>query len=144
MGGRFAAILGVVVLCVGVVAATALSNGSSDRRSPGEISTRYVFSGSAIPIEGSVSYVVLRRRAPNGRLNTTVRAQLFDARALSASARPGRYRISAYQRICSGTCENLDPPSHGCGRNVRVSSGERVRATIEVDFSDEHCRIRLR
>lgn len=111
-----------------------------------EISTRYAFDfDGAIPEEGFNSYIVLRRRSANGALRPVLRAELQDGiPAVSAPVEPGRYRISAYLRTCSGTCESLDPPSHGCGRDVTVSSGERVRATITVKGTAEHCRIQLR
>lgn len=149
MRNRLVAIAVAAVLCGGAVAASALSDDSSKRKSPGQISTSHDFDfGGGVPEESFLSYVVLRpyvavRRKPNAPV---LRAELSDGprRELSASVEPGRYRISSYQRTCSGTCETLDPVSHGCGRDVKVSPGERVRATITVSFSAEHCKIRLR
>jgi hypothetical protein len=145
---RLVAILGLAVLCGGMAAAaTALARGAARHQSPGELSATYVFDlRDGVPIEGFVSYIVLRRK-PGG---TVFRAEMWDRRTVTTPIIPGRYRISAYQRICSGNCSNLEPPDFGCGRDLTASSRERVRSRINVKFGptdpehQRHCQIRFR
>jgi len=44
----------------------------------------------------------------------------------------GRYRLTTYQRPCSGTCARLDPPTDSCARRFRVLPRGRtlVRTTV--------------
>lgn len=138
---RLGLLVGVTAVACVMVAGSALSNGAAERRSDG-IDAEYAFDfDGAVPVEGFVSYVVLRRRPGND----VVRAELSGdgLRGVRAPLEPGRYRISAYQRFCSGTCSQLGSPVLGCGRTVRVRPGRLVRAKIAVRFTDEHCRIRL-
>lgn len=151
MGGglRLVALVGIVG-ATGAATAGALADLTHATGGPQpRFSAAYSFDArGGMPIEGSVSYVVLRRK-PGG---TVLRAELrgdLATRAVSAPVGPGRYRISAYQRLCSGTCERLDAPSHGCGRDVRVPAGGSIRAAIRVRWTpanatdQPHCRLRI-
>ena len=141
-------LLAGIAVPAGVLAAGALANGDGDR-GPGRITAIYSFDASrGMPTEGSVSYVVLRRK-PGG---VVLRAELrgdTDKRSVSAPVRGGRYRISAYQRLCEGNCTDLSPPSHGCGRDIRVADGRSLTARIRVRWTaanaedQPQCRISL-
>lgn len=139
----------VVVAASAAFAAVAAGNGGGGPDT-GRLSASYTFDASrGMPTEGSVSYVVLRRRPGGTVLRTELRGNL-DTRSISTPVTSGRYRISAYQRLCEGNCEQLDAPSHGCERDVSVRAGESVKAQILVRWTaanaedQPHCRIRIR
>ncbi len=87
-----------------------------------------------MPVEGSVSYIVLRRK-PGGAVLRAELQENTDMRAVSTPLQSGRYRISAYQRLCNGNCTNLSPPSHGCLRDIRVPDGGSLSARIHVRWT---------
>jgi len=141
-------IVPVMIVVASAAAATgALGNGTS--RPEPWFSAVYSFDATrGMPVEGSVSYIVLRRK-PGG---TVLRAELrgnIDMRAVSTPLRRGRYRISAYQRLCNGNCTNISPPSHACGRDIRMPDGRNLSARIHVRWTaanaedQPHCRINI-
>lgn len=123
----------VALALVAVGAGVAIGNHSGPK--PGTLSASYSFDTSrGMPVEGTVSYVVVRRR-PGGRVLRAELAGDLHTRAVTTPLRAGRYRLSAYQRLCVANCDNLDAASHGCGRDLRVGPGARVRARIHVRFT---------
>jgi hypothetical protein len=95
----------------------------------------------AVPTEGSVSYVSVR----NARGRGVLQAELRETANVASALVPGRYRLSTYQRTCSGTCALLDAPSHRCFRDVRVRAGRRLAARITVRWGQRRgCSISIR
>src|SRR5262249_37373575 len=135
-------ILPVLMMPVLIVTAAALAAGSfpaqasarptvhpaGSVRPAGHLAIRKVRVGDAIPIEGAITFVRVKR--PSGRVVLTRR--LPDSDRITLPLRPGRYRLVSWQRLCDGNCGTLDPPSHRCARSLRVRAGERLRATIRV------------
>lgn len=141
-------LLAVVVAVSAALAAGAAGNGRGGSDT-GRLSAAYTVDASrGMPVEGSVSYIVLRRR-PGGTVARTELRGNLDTRSISTPVTSGRYRISAYQRLCEGNCEQLAAPSHGCGRDVRVRAGQSVRARILVRWTaanaedQPNCQIRI-
>ena len=142
------ALLAGIMTPVLVFAAGAPADGNGNS-APGRITAVFSFDEShGMPIEGSVSYVELRK-SPGG---TVLAAELrgdTDKRSVTTPVRGGLYRISAYQRLCDASCGNLSPPSHACGRSVRVVAGRSVKARIRVRWTAANaedqppCRITL-
>jgi hypothetical protein len=95
--------------------------------------------GDAIPIEGAITFIRIKR--PSGRVVLTRRLPTSDR--LTLPLRPGRYRLVSWQRLCDGNCGTLDPPSDRCARSLSIHAGERLKATIRVNYA-VGCVIRLR
>src|SRR3954463_10500721 len=137
------------VLATGV-AATALA-GDASRSGRGRLSVEYRFDDrGGIPVEGAVSYIIVRRTAPGLKTPRimVLRAELWGTEAISTPVTGGLYRLSAYQRACDGNCSNLAPPSNGCRRDVRIHPGDAINARILVrwsapDGATPHCRIAI-
>jgi hypothetical protein len=95
---------------------------------------------NGVPIEGWVSYLVVRR-AVSGRV------VLRDSQAapihVDSILNRGAYRLRTFIRTCSGNCGSLDPPSNACSAELRMRAGDRIRATIHRDAS-QPCRVTLR
>ena len=109
-------------------------------RPAGHLAIRKILVGDAIPIEGAITFVRVKR--PSGRVVLTRRLPASDRLTLPLPA--GRYRLVSWQRLCDGNCGTLDPPSHRCARWLTLRAGERLRATIRVNYAAPGCVIRLR
>jgi len=109
-------------------------------RPAGHLAIRKVRVGDAIPIEGAITFIRVKR--PSGRVVLTRRLPASDRLTLPLPA--GRYRLVSWQRLCDGNCGTLDPPSHRCARWLTLRAGERLRATIRVNYAAAGCVIRLR
>jgi hypothetical protein len=108
-------------------------------RPAGHLAIKKIRVGDAIPIEGAITFVRVKR--PSGRVVLTRRLPASDR--LTLPLRPGRYRLVSWQRLCDGNCGTLDPPSHRCARSLTIRPAERLRATIRVNYA-VGCVIRLR
>ena len=104
-----------------------------------ELAIRKIRVGDAIPIEGAITFIRVKR--PSGRVVLTRRLPASDR--LTLPLRPGRYRLVSWQRLCDGNCGTLDPPSDRCARSLTITAGERLTATIRVNYA-VGCVIRLR
>jgi hypothetical protein len=102
------------------------------------LAIRQVRVGTVIPVEGAVSFIRVRR--PSGAIVATRR--LPDSQRLTLPLRPGRYRLVSWQRTCDANCGTLDPPTDRCSRALTLRPGERLRATIRINFATG-CVIRL-
>jgi hypothetical protein len=109
-------------------------------RPAGHLVIKKIRVGDAIPIEGAITFVRVKR--PSGRVVLTRRLPASDR--LTLPLRPGRYRLVSWQRLCDGNCGTLDPPSHRCARSLTIRPAERLRATIRVNYAAAGCVIRLR
>ena len=137
----------LVLLTLSAVLGAAATAPAQTGPEPGRLVATFRFDTSrGVPTEGTLSYIELRRKGSDAITTTELRGP-YDARRLSTPLTPGRYRLRSYQRSCRGTCEDLDPPSFLCARDVRIRSGATLRARIAVDFADGpggRCRIELR
>lgn len=89
-----------------------------------------VFVGSSRYIERSLSYLRIARAdgvvsSRAGCADTSVPTKILRLR-------PGRYRVSSWQRPCDGNCGFLDPPTDRRSAPFRVVSARRLHATIRV------------
>jgi hypothetical protein len=112
---------------------------SAAARPAGHLAIRKIRVGDAIPIEGAITFIRVKR--PSGRIVLTRRLPASDRRTLPLPA--GRYRLVSWQRLCDANCGTLDPPSDRCARSLTITAGERLRATIRVNYA-VGCVIRLR
>jgi len=108
-------------------------------RPAGHLAIKKIRVGDAIPIEGAITFIRVKR--PSGRVVLTRRLPASDRRTLPLPA--GRYRLVSWQRLCDGNCGTLDPPSDRCARSLTIRAGERLKATIRVNYA-VGCVIRLR
>jgi hypothetical protein len=108
-------------------------------RPAGHLAIRKVRVGDTIPIEGAITFIRVKR--PSGRVVLTRRLPASDR--LTLPLRPGRYRLVSWQRLCDANCGTLDPPSNRCARSLTIRAGQRLRATIRVNYA-VGCVIRLR
>jgi hypothetical protein len=98
---------------------------------------RVVYDNSrGFPIEGALSYLRLQR---GGRLVASRRGSRLSRRVPA-----GRYRLRSFQRLCEGTCDTLERPSHACSRSFRINGGQTARIRVVVPWSKRHCRMRIR
>jgi hypothetical protein len=95
--------------------------------------------GSAIPIEGALSYIRVERAAGV----TLTERRLPGDQQLTLKLQPGAYRLVSWQRICDANCGNLDPPSDRCARPFTVRQRQQLEATVRIDFVSG-CVITLR
>jgi hypothetical protein len=149
--------LPVVILPVVMLTAAALATGSvtaqasvrpavrsavhtaGSARPAGHLAIRKIRVGNTIPIEGAVTFIRVKR--PSGRVMLTRRLPASDR--LTLPLRPGRYRLVTWQRFCDANCGTLDPPTDFCARSLTLQAGERLKATIRVNYA-VGCVIRLR
>lgn len=108
-------------------------------RPAGHLAIKMVRVGDTIPIEGAITFIRVKR--PSGRVVLTRRLPASERRTLPLL--PGRYRLVSWQRLCDANCGTLDPPSDRCARSLLIRSGERLQATIRVNYA-VGCVIRLR
>ena len=129
---RVVAVLVVSSLCVAVSAPAAPPRGT--------LSVSHRLDASAGPyIEGSIAYLRAVRR---GRVIVRRSSQALRWR-VRRQLRAGLYRVSSFQRPCSGNCSTLDPPIDRCSRRVRVYGGERTSVRI-VTRPGRGCRVAVR
>lgn len=133
------AILAIATL-LGASAQVATSQGSAAGSGLLRVNERLSDSGS-VYVEGAYEYLSLRI-ASSDRL---ILKRRFALGKISLSRRmvPGRYRVTSWTRSCSGNCSHLDPPTLGCRRIVRISSGATRRATV-LSQVGKRCRIAVR
>jgi len=130
----------VAVLALGAAGAAYPASQPADapRQARLVVTTQFVKTPAQY-IEGAFYYLEVRK-ASDGSL---VRRRRGEGKpSLSNSFPPGRYRIHAYARPCSGTCEQLSRPTDGCARALRLRAGTTVRAQVRFK-TDAHCSIRL-
>ena len=53
----------------------------------------------------------------------------------------GRYRVTAYERVCAGNCAVLEPPRKRCSLVFVARGGETYE--IEGRVTDEKCSLRI-
>jgi hypothetical protein len=85
--------------------------------------------------EGSLSYIRLE-----GTHGVAVERQLDESNHSEFHFKPGHYRLSSWQRPCSGNCSHLDPPTERCSTTFDATAETPLHATIRVRPS-EGCRI---
>jgi hypothetical protein len=128
-----AAAAGAVVLAVAPAGAQ-----RSSPRGTLSVSQRFDLSKGLPYIEGSMSYLKIRR---HGR--TVVRRVRQGAFRVRLRPRAGLYRVVSFQRPCDGNCSLLDPPTDRCSRRVRVYAGESAGVRI-VTRPGRGCVVRVR
>jgi len=144
-GRRFlpAVLLTVAALAAGSCTAQAsvrpAAHPAGPARPAGHLAIKMVRVGDAIPIEGAITFIRVKR--PSCRVVLTRR--LPSSGRLTLPFPAGRYRLVSWQRLCDGNCGTLDPPSDRCARSLTIRSGERLKATIRVNYA-VGCVIRLR
>lgn len=130
-------ILGVVV--VGLLCALAIAGcgGAGDIEHSAEpeasaVSILQKFVGTTSYTEGSLSYLsladhdgdVLGETDLMGRTDAIGRAELLLS--------PGTYQLQTWQRGCSGSCDELDPPSDECETELEVPASTPLSVRIDV------------
>ena len=116
-----------------------VAHSAGSTRPAGHLAIKKVRVGDTNPIEGAITFIRVKR--PSGRVVLTRR--LPPSERLTLPLRPGRYRLVSWQRLCDANCGTLDPPSDRCARSLTIRTGERLRATIRVNYA-VGCVIRLR
>jgi hypothetical protein len=136
-----AAMLASMTLVLASCAAQAAAPGpaATAPAQAGQLRIIQAWVGTAVPIEGALSYIRLERATGA----TVTERQLPGSGQLTLRARPGAYRLVSWQRTCDGNCGNLDPPSQQCARHVTLRPGEQLTAAIRVNFASG-CVIVLR
>jgi hypothetical protein len=86
-------------------------------------------------VEGSISYVHV-----TDSFGTVFEAELHprfsNRQTLEASLDPGSYRLTSYQRPCSGNCGTLDPATDRCSTDFEMKSGSQARVLIALRPSE--------
>jgi D-alanyl-D-alanine dipeptidase len=131
----------ILALCVAASIAALAAPAASAQSPSGVLDFRRVLDLSRGPyIEGSVAF--LRVRDAAGRVvldESSGRVRWRVRRRLPA----GRYRLTSFERPCSGNCSVLDPPAERCSRRITIIAHGRtgVRATVRPGRG---CRLRVK
>jgi len=93
-------------------------------------------SGNApIGIEGTLFFV--RAVAPSG---TVILEREWDWPSMQQEVPPGAYQVTAYARVCDGSCDYLDPPGFSCTVDVLAQPSMTYTMTYVVhDHSPTSC-----
>jgi hypothetical protein len=127
-----------VTLVAVLLAATLAGCGDKDDDTAAvRISSRTVM--GPVYFEGALKFVALRDEHGDRAL----REELDESASLSWRLAPGRYRLTAWARPCSGNCGSLDDPVDGCAATVTLTR-ERERSVRIVFTAGEPCRVTLR
>ena len=131
----------ILALCVAASIAALAAPVASAQSPSGVLDFRRVLDLSRGPyIEGSVAFLRVRDAArrvvldeSSGRVRWRVRRRLPA----------GRYRLTSFERPCSGNCSVLDPPAERCSRRITIIAHGRtgVRATVRPGRG---CRMRVK
>jgi D-alanyl-D-alanine dipeptidase len=125
-----------VTSMLALAAPSALAQGST-----GELDFRRVLELSGGPyIEGSVGFLrVVDRQGTPVVEESTQSVRWRVKRPLPA----GRYRVTSFERPCSGNCLFLDMPRERCSRRIRILAGGRtgVRSIVRPGRG---CRMRVK
>jgi D-alanyl-D-alanine dipeptidase len=81
-------------------------------------------------VEGSFSYVIVSK--PRGQMVLQREYRLRPRFRLRHALPAGRYRVTSFQRPCSGTCAILDPPADACSRRLRILPRGRTLVRVTV------------
>jgi hypothetical protein len=119
-----------------VISALTPASGAEGPRS-GLLSVRESFDQSEdIPIEGYVSYLVIRKAGSGKVVIKESKPGFFR----STSVLPlGNFRLRSFVRDCEGNCGYLSPPSSSCSAAFTMRAGESLKAKIRRDASQ--CRV---
>jgi hypothetical protein len=122
------------LIAVGLAASPTLAGGVQQS---GQISVRESFDETkGIPIEGYVSYLVIRRAGSGKVVIKDSKPGFFR----STSVLPlGNFRLRSFIRECEGNCGYLSPPSSSCSATFTMHAGESLKAKIRRDAGQ--CRV---
>jgi hypothetical protein len=129
----------ILALCAVAFVAALAAPAAFGQPPRGELDFKRVLRGTYI--EGSISF--LRVRDARGGLvvdeSSGPRARWRVRRRLPA----GRYRVTSFERPCSGNCSLPDLPAERCSRRIRIFAHGRtgVRASVRPGRG---CRMRVR
>jgi D-alanyl-D-alanine dipeptidase len=129
----------ILALCAVAFVAALAAPAAFGQPPRGELDFKRVLRGTYI--EGSISF--LRVRDARGGLvvdeSSGPRARWRVRRRLPA----GRYRVTSFERPCSGSCSLPDLPAERCSRRIRIFAHGRtgVRASVRPGRG---CRMRVR
>ena len=98
---------------------------ASDRQG-GQLVLRQRTVGDTFYVEGSIWFA----RLDAG--DTVIAETKVDGNNFSIKLPPGFYRLTSYQRACSGNCGALDPPTDRCSAPLRIRPGKTLRALVFV------------
>ena len=118
-------------LSVAVLLAMAGCGPSLTRTPPGEAAPGNLMvlarqdAGGQTYFEGSLRYVRIARAGGSARSWQTV-----DGQETWITVRPGNYEISAWERVCGGNCDDLEPITNRCGTTLEIPADGTARIDI--------------
>ena len=86
--------------------------------------------GDRLYVEGSISYVHVTNAS--GTVFETELHGVGRSQVLDAALDPGSYRLTSYQRPCSGNCEALDAPTDRCSTDFEIKPGAQATVGIAI------------
>ena len=131
----------ILALCVAASIAALAAPAASAQSPSGVLDFRRVLDLSRGPyIEGSVAFLRVRDAAGRVVLDESSRRVRWRVRRRLPA---GRYRLTSFERPCSGNCSVLDPPADRCSRRITIITHGRtgVRATVRPGRG---CRMRVK
>jgi hypothetical protein len=135
---RFLTVRAAFSCLVGFVITMMLSPAAIASPETGELRLRdRTMQTNSVYIEGALYYVAVRR-ARDRRL--VFHTRFGERLSRQVTVPSGYYEVTSWTRTCSGTCQNLDPPSLRCQGTVRVRAGRFITATI-VHGVGLRCRV---
>jgi hypothetical protein len=130
------ALVSVSLLAAGCAKANGAAEGPSPAPQSGTLVVTQKRSGPLF-VEGSVGYVRLTR---SGAATALFEVQV-PSNGLTRSVLAGSYQLVSYQRICTGNCGHLGPPSITCSTSMRVPSGGAVNVTVNLTPASNRCTL---
>lgn len=121
----------------------AAGSGGSSATVSGQLAVSQVIRGH-LYIEGSIPHVTIASADGRVLVNRDIRKLPQAGRPLLVwRLAPGSYRLTAYQRPCSGNCGMLGGPTDRCSASFDVASGARLAALITL-HPGQGCKLSFR
>lgn len=91
--------------------------------------------GDRLYVEGSLSYVQVTD-STGTVFDTELHGRFSKRPTLDAALDPGSYRLTSYQRPCSGNCGDLDPATDRCSTDLEIKSDVKTTVLITLRPSE--------
>jgi hypothetical protein len=105
------------------------------------VTTEQLESGT-LYIEGALRYARLDGPSPlewlvdDGSGSGSGADDRYVVGVQSSSVKPGDYTLTAWERSCSGNCDQLDPPTSHCSIEFRAMPGDAIEILVSYTIPD--------
>jgi hypothetical protein len=106
--------------------------------------------GNAMYLEGALRFARLEGPTPlewpvdDGSGSGSPADDRYVVGAQRSSVKPGDYTLTAWERSCVGTCDQLDPPTSHCSIEFRAMPGETIEILVSYEIPEPCTAQRVR